>query len=211
MLMTEAGKLAWMAQLDVHGAVRKEHAGIKESDATDNPWRYPGQYEDAETGLYYNRFRYYDRETAQYISKDPIKLAGGLRTYGYVKDPTSWLDPLGLAGACGTPGDKLEKEVEDALKEAGISILERNKKIFNELGQEVGEIDFVVQNAIIEVTVSPKGKLPQIQDYMTELFNPTQRPVVLYAPSYRNTPAKDIEKAGALVVRDLSDLIALVK
>ena len=52
-------------------------------------------------GLHYNRFRYYDSETAQYISPDPIGLAGGDRPYGYVHNPISWVDPLGLAG-CGS-------------------------------------------------------------------------------------------------------------
>ena len=47
--------------------------------------------------LHYNRFRYYDPETAQYISPDPIGLAGGDRPYGYVHNPISWVDPLGLA------------------------------------------------------------------------------------------------------------------
>ena len=42
----------------------------------DYPFRYQGQYEDSETGLYYNRFRYYDPSTGAYISQDPIGLAG---------------------------------------------------------------------------------------------------------------------------------------
>ena len=46
--------------------------------------------------LHYNHFRYYDPETAQYISPDPIGLAGGDRPYGYVHNPISWVDPLGL-------------------------------------------------------------------------------------------------------------------
>jgi RHS repeat-associated protein len=56
-----------------------------------------GQYEDAETGLYYNRFRYYDAEAGQYTSQDPIGLAGGAALYGYVHDPLAWVDPLGLS------------------------------------------------------------------------------------------------------------------
>ncbi|WP_202807474.1 RHS repeat-associated core domain-containing protein [Gilliamella sp. wkB18] len=40
------------------------------------PFRQLGQYEDVETGLYYNRFRYYHPETGLYISQDPIGLAG---------------------------------------------------------------------------------------------------------------------------------------
>ena len=63
----------------------------------DCPFRYQGQYEDEETGLYYNRFRYYDPSTGAYISQDPIGLAGGNPTlYGYVSDTNSWVDTLGL-------------------------------------------------------------------------------------------------------------------
>ncbi|CDL81102.1 RHS family protein [Xenorhabdus miraniensis] len=51
--------------------------------------------------MYYNRFRYYSPETAQYISPDPIGLLGGLNPYGYVHNPTGWVDPLGLVG-CST-------------------------------------------------------------------------------------------------------------
>jgi len=65
--------------------------------------------ETSNRGLHYNRFRYYDPETAQYISPDPIGLAGGDRPYGYVHNPISWVDPLGLA-KCGFSG----KDVGDA-------------------------------------------------------------------------------------------------
>ena len=62
------------------------------------PFRYPGQYADAETGLYYNRFRYYDPEAGQYISQDPIGLQGGNPTlYGYVGDVNGEVDLFGLA------------------------------------------------------------------------------------------------------------------
>lgn len=64
---------------------------------TDCPFRYQGQYEDEETGLYYNRFRYYEPELGSYISQDPIGLAGNNPTlYGYVTDVNSWIDILGL-------------------------------------------------------------------------------------------------------------------
>ncbi|WP_315564985.1 RHS repeat-associated core domain-containing protein [Hoylesella pleuritidis] len=61
------------------------------------PFRQVRQYEDAETGLYYNRFRYYDPNTGNYISQDPIGLAGNNPTlYGYVSDTNMWVDILGL-------------------------------------------------------------------------------------------------------------------
>ena len=64
----------------------------------DRHFRYQGQYEDVETGLYYNRFRYYDPSIDAYLSQDPIGLLGGNPTlYGYVKDVNSWLDIFGLS------------------------------------------------------------------------------------------------------------------
>ena len=61
------------------------------------PFRFQGQYEDEETGLYYNRFRYYSPEDGCYTQQDPIGLNGENPTmYGYVYDPLSEMDPLGL-------------------------------------------------------------------------------------------------------------------
>jgi RHS repeat-associated protein len=62
------------------------------------PIRFQGQSEDAATGLFYNRYRWYDAEAGIYVSPDPIGLGGGLRAYGYGINPTGWIDPLGLAG-----------------------------------------------------------------------------------------------------------------
>jgi RHS repeat-associated protein len=67
------------------------------------PLRFQGQYEDTETGLYYNRYRYYDPDSGRYVSQDPIGLLGGLNAYQYAPNPAGWVDPLGLAkkrGGC---------------------------------------------------------------------------------------------------------------
>src|SRR5690606_27145306 len=59
--------------------------------------RIPGQYFDPETGLHYNYFRDYDPETGRYVESDPIGLAGGLNTFGYVAgNPLLYSDPDGL-------------------------------------------------------------------------------------------------------------------
>ncbi|HZZ80445.1 MAG TPA: RHS repeat-associated core domain-containing protein [Gemmataceae bacterium] len=61
--------------------------------------RFQGQQEDAETGLHYNRYRYYDPAMGRFISMDPIGLRGGLNVWRYGPNPTQWLDPLGLTGS----------------------------------------------------------------------------------------------------------------
>lgn len=87
------GAEVWSTQLGTWGDLRNQ----KQGTAQDCPFRWPGQYEDAETGLYYNRFRYYDPHRGQYVSQDPIGLLGGDALYSYVHDPLCWKDPLGLA------------------------------------------------------------------------------------------------------------------
>jgi RHS repeat-associated protein len=68
-------------------------------------FRYLGQYFDEETQLHYNRHRYFSPETGQYISPDPIGLAGGFNPYSYVHNPAKWVDPYGLAGGVGNKGE----------------------------------------------------------------------------------------------------------
>ncbi|EAM8905787.1 hypothetical protein CBJ65_21770, partial [Salmonella enterica subsp. enterica serovar Agama] len=67
------------------------------------PLRFQGQYEDEESGLFYNLNRYYQPELGRYITPDPVKLAGGLNQYAYVGgNPVSWVDPEGLFQQSGT-------------------------------------------------------------------------------------------------------------
>jgi len=68
-----------------------------EEAAYDCPIRFQGQWQDEETGLYYNRHRHYDALAGQYVSSDPIGLNGGERPQAYVETPTVWNDPLGLS------------------------------------------------------------------------------------------------------------------
>ncbi|MCK6592809.1 MAG: RHS domain-containing protein, partial [Polyangiaceae bacterium] len=95
MVFDEMGEFAWKAQLDIYGVAHTD------STKTGCSWRWPGQYEDEETGLYHNRFRYYDSGSGRYISQDPIGIHGGIQPYSYVPDPTWWTDPLGLSKKCG--------------------------------------------------------------------------------------------------------------
>ncbi|WP_229755034.1 RHS repeat-associated core domain-containing protein [Pseudomonas koreensis] len=64
-----------------------------------NPIRFQGQYQDHETGLHYNRHRYYDPSVARFVSRDPIGYAGGINLYQYAISPTQWVDPNGLCSS----------------------------------------------------------------------------------------------------------------
>jgi RHS repeat-associated protein len=97
-MLDEQGQTAWSADISVFGELRNV---VGEKSAC--PFRWPGQYEDEETGLYYNRFRYYDPEAGTYVSQDPIGLRGGLQLHGYVRDPLRAFDGLGLSPSCVPP------------------------------------------------------------------------------------------------------------
>jgi RHS repeat-associated protein len=85
------GYLVWNAEYDIYGKIRKLATG----SLKDCPFRYPGQHANDETGLYYNRFRYYDPESGEYLSQDPIGLRGGHRLYSYTWDVNSLVDKFG--------------------------------------------------------------------------------------------------------------------
>lgn len=85
------GELAWSVHYKAYGNVIQ-----KVVESVENNLRFQGQYYDTETGLHYNRHRYYDPTTARFISLDPIGLLGGFNNYQYANNPISWVDPLGL-------------------------------------------------------------------------------------------------------------------
>ncbi len=88
----ETGQKSWQAEYDIRGKIRNLEIG----SLSDCPFRFPGQYADEETGLYYNRFRYYAPEEGVFISQDPIRFQSGDKFYLYLKNPLATMDPLGL-------------------------------------------------------------------------------------------------------------------
>jgi RHS repeat-associated protein len=87
------GCVVWAVKLDPWGNVQQEYnpQGIHQAI------RLPGQHHDRETGLYYNRHRYYDPVVGAYINQDPIGLRGGIIKTVYADNkPNKYQDPLGL-------------------------------------------------------------------------------------------------------------------
>ncbi|WP_437435523.1 RHS repeat-associated core domain-containing protein [Escherichia coli] len=91
-LISTEGTTAWYAEYDEWGNLLNEENPHQLQQLI----RLPGQQYDEESGLYYNRHRYYDPLQGRYITQDPIGLKGGWNFYQYPLNPISNIDPLGL-------------------------------------------------------------------------------------------------------------------
>ncbi|MCC9312500.1 type IV secretion protein Rhs, partial [Kitasatospora sp. RB6PN24] len=89
---TATETIAWRASPTLWGLTTWRQDGT-----TYTPLRFPGQYFDPESRLHYNVHRYYDPETARYVSPDPLGLAPAPNPDAYVHNPQTWSDPLGLS------------------------------------------------------------------------------------------------------------------
>ncbi|MFF4549123.1 DUF6531 domain-containing protein [Streptomyces sp. NPDC001406] len=95
-LVAEDGTIAWRATTSLWGGPLAGDDGLC-------PLAFPGQYRDPETGLHYNLARYYDPDTAHYLSPDPLGLVPAPNHHAYVDNPFRWSDPLGLEGKSTEP------------------------------------------------------------------------------------------------------------
>ncbi|MCX4834432.1 DUF6531 domain-containing protein [Streptomyces sp. NBC_01016] len=123
-LVTPDGEIEWQQRTTLWGA---PFPAVTTADIVDCPLRFPGQYIDTETGLYYNNQRYYDPETARYLSPDPLGLRPAVNHHAYVANPLAWIDALGL-------------KCEDPLPEAN-SIAQHANERFSD-----GALDHHVKN-----------------------------------------------------------------
>jgi RHS repeat-associated protein len=91
-LATDAqGGVVWQASYAAFGRVTAQASDFKLS------LRLPGQYEDAGTGLHYNRQRYCDPSRGSYLTPDPLGTPDGPNGYAYVNhNPLKYIDPDGL-------------------------------------------------------------------------------------------------------------------
>ena len=107
-------QIVWAARLDPWGSLQEEF----NPHDIDQAIRLPGQHHDKDTGLYYNRHRYYDPHIGSYVNQDPIGLMGGSNKFAYPTSPTSGTDPLGLfdsqkCASIKSRIDNLNKEIWD--------------------------------------------------------------------------------------------------
>ncbi|MCA2015846.1 DUF6531 domain-containing protein [Vibrio tritonius] len=123
------GSIAWAVDYQAYGNVARERVRVVNS-----PLRFQGQYFDEETGLHYNRHRYYSPETGRFITVDPVGLAGGLNNYQYVKNPTGWVDPLGLEqlpGDCPPQKESYDLDEPKIIAGHGVNVQMDGRKIYD--------------------------------------------------------------------------------
>jgi type VI secretion system secreted protein VgrG len=146
-----SGKIVWAAEYSAYGLVRKYLV-----DEISNPIRFAGQYYDAETGLRYNRFRYYDPLAGRYLTQDPIGLKGGINQYAYVKgNPVLRVDPLGLQEADAyDPVFNGNRSLSDNMSDIVESVSEKAKKVVEEKSKIFTGQDSSVKECIKSEPVS---------------------------------------------------------
>jgi RHS repeat-associated protein len=98
MMTTSSGTVVWKAMYSSFGK-----ATVDPSSTVVNPLRFPGQFEDAETGLHYNWWRYFNPEAGRYLRIDPLRWVGGINFYSYaLSNPAINIDPDGNFVIIGT-------------------------------------------------------------------------------------------------------------
>ena len=105
-----SGKTVWRAHYDPYGRCHIE-LGADHAQTL----RMPGHFYDDETGLHYNRFRYYAPELARYLQSDPWGITGGDNLYAYTDNPLRQVDVRGLScpnGDC--DGEKESSPVNES-------------------------------------------------------------------------------------------------
>jgi RHS repeat-associated protein len=91
------GRLVWRGRYSTWGRLLYERIAPDAPKGFTQPLRMQGQYDDGDTGLYYNTFRYYDADAGRYSSEDTIGFRGGINLYLYSGDnQINYIDPLGL-------------------------------------------------------------------------------------------------------------------
>ena len=125
---------SWGGQFDRH--YKPQQVGnydVSESEL--QPIKFQGQSLDTETGLHYNRFRYYDSDVGMFISRDPIELLGGFNVFAYAPNPVMWIDPWGLECVY-----RAIRNSEEEMIEAGLGIVKPKPYARTTINQHVGGV-----------------------------------------------------------------------
>lgn len=229
-----SGRVVWWAErIDPYG-----HVEVGAGSELDLSLRWPGHCLDSGTGLFYNRFRYYDPVLGRYLQSDPLGLAGGLNLYAYAPNPLVQVDVLGLAHNKKGGSNSID---EQGLAESSLIHKQQQNNlaprtftskdplvgdVANEIerrypglvigvnipvyknGSLVTDFDIELQNAIIQIK-SGSGKGMTNQLKRTQAV--TRKAVVAYGPDLGLHAFKNAQESGFKITRDLEELMEFIR
>ena len=142
----------WENQADVYGYEESEaESDFNKEHSSTQPIRFQGQYLDEESGLHYNRYRYYSPKQQRFINQDPIGLVGGTNHYQYAPNPVNWVDPMGLLCKNGEKtlknmlgtlvGNGFDEETVEAIYKIAIACTPINNK-------DISTINYVIEGGV---------------------------------------------------------------
>jgi len=144
-----SAQVVWENQADVYGYEEPEtDADFNKENSFTQPIRFQGQYLDEESGLHYNRYRYYSPKQQRFINQDPVGLVGGINHYQYAPNPVNWVDPMGLLCENGKKtlknmlgtlvGNGFDEETVEAIYKIAIACTPINNK-------DISTINYVIE------------------------------------------------------------------
>lgn len=145
-LVDERGRVAFAASPTTWGAGRVVTHDPERAEPVASPLGLLGHYADDETGLSYVRHRYFDPETARWLSPDPLRVFGGANLYAFDGSPVDDEDPFGLNTAIGDAG---EAAAAEHLKAQGYDVL--------------GSMQNKSGHGVDLVAISPSGELVAVE------------------------------------------------
>ncbi len=188
-LTDSAQKIVWQANYQAFGNTNINQDPDANGIAIIYNQRFPGQYQDTETNLYYNFYRDYDPSTGRYLQSDPIGLDGGINLYGYVGgNPLNWVDAFGL----NADGTGCEYQGETCIPKQGLPSAGGGYPIF---GQPPESKPDCLAPKPKEPPISPYGSTPEgrpfTNHYGTETGPKRNIPGSVIDSVIKNNPGKD--------------------
>ncbi len=143
-----AGSVVERYEYDPYGAVTVYDASytIRSGSAIDNPYMFAGRRYDEESGLYYNRLRYYDPSDGRFLRRDPLGVwgdpANAGNAYAYVNNsPGDFVDPSGLIGrACRRAGNWINRNIVQPVRRTVNRVVNGIRNVVNQVVNAVRPI-----------------------------------------------------------------------
>jgi RHS repeat-associated protein len=173
------GKVAWSAQYRAWGQAKEAISEAGRRAGIQNPIRFQGQYLDDETGLHYNRHRYYDPDTTRYLTQDPVGLIGGTNLYRYASNSTVWVDPLGLSNKSCSDRASIKNRVLSSIADSQAA---RKRSNFQEHGNREWPPNRGFKEEPVDFTILPGSKIDRYGSPYGTFTSPTGTPYRARAP-----------------------------